>query len=328
MPSTNQEPQFKSIATSTPFKELRNVTYPRDPDALTITSLLTHLNPQISQLKSDLASIRDIVKSDVETELEQLVDVDEKIRSSEATLRVLYRTTLRNRRRNAGFTSCSREFDNLVNGVQDVSARVSELDSVVDKILDNLIDVDSRLPELERVFCHSHRVTDSSTGRAVNEEHYPLVFELLKRRYPQRFDVSEVQTNSGDVASYEDTTESDQMNVNTSNNNGGGDTITTVIKDNETGDGTPPVHEHQLSIKSEKDTEELSNSAIKPVMQKGPIVQKLLLPSFKGPESPSTLATLETASALGLVRPSSASTARVSIEAIQRQTDAMRAGDE
>ena len=264
------------------------------------------------------------MKSDVETELEQLVNVDEKIRSSEVTLRGLYRTILRNRRRNVGVPSCSREFDNLVNGVQCVSARVSELEGVVDKVLNNLIDVDSRLPELERVFCHGHgKATNLGTRKAVNEEHYPLVFELLQRRFPQRFCVSEPQTNSEDAASCEGVAESGLMHVTTSND-GNSDDITTVTKDNETENRIPQVHEQQPDIRSETDIEEPGNDTIVPPVQKEPIVSKLLLPSFKGPETPSTLATLETASALGLVRPGSTSSARVSIEAIQRRTDEMR----
>ena len=148
---------------------------------------------------------------------------------------------------------------------------------------------------------------------------------MWQRRFPHRFCVSEPQTNSGDAASCEGTVEPGLIDVTTSNNNGNnGDGITTVIKDNETGNGTSQVHEQQPDIKSETDIEEPGNDTIVPPAQKAPIVPKLLLPSFKGPETPSTLATLETASALGLVRPSSTSSARVSIEAIQRRTDEMR----
>lgn len=164
---------FNTIEAEGAYKELKAAAELPSHKQLNLRSIFEVMEQDVTRVKLDVASVFDAVNKDITFESVQMETVEAQLRKSAKKLQHIYDKVSSSRERNQRFTSSSEILQELSTGVEKLSSNLDSIKDTTDDILHNIVKIDARIPSKSRLL----------NGQVFNEQHYPLLFDLVRVKY-------------------------------------------------------------------------------------------------------------------------------------------------
>ncbi|CCE64736.1 hypothetical protein TPHA_0I02320 [Tetrapisispora phaffii CBS 4417] len=172
---------MKAIESSIPYKELKSIPQINLSKRLKLNNIFSEVAPEIKNVQNDIISIHSIIQKDIEMESNQINTVESQLKESLKKIRSLYRRTNEHR-------SCSDDAtfkpNKFFQKVENLEKTVDSLDSDIHKIIENLLNIDLKLSTKSKTL----------TKDSINNQHYPLLFEIIEKNYAQHLELSGISS--------------------------------------------------------------------------------------------------------------------------------------
>lgn len=191
---------FERIEGGEAFDELRRLSTIPSHKRLTLRAIHEALEDEINQVKDDISGIYRAIRNDIKLESGQMERVEHQLRKSMRKVDQIYDKIQTQRIENQDFKFNSRLVESFMSKVENMSSLCTEIDDTVDHIVTAFSQVDSRIPQKSRLF----------NGHLVNEQHYPLLFGLMRQKFGDQLatDVEESGLNDIELRASESETQS------------------------------------------------------------------------------------------------------------------------
>lgn len=176
-------PQFRLILNSEPFVALRReIQIPKHND-ITYYNIFKYMEPELQRVEDDIRQIFTIITNDVTSELKQAELLDRKLKSTCKHLRLSYSKVSRLRRKNAKYALLSDEpvsskhLFYVGQTTRKCEDELNDLGQLSDTIIKNIVAINN-------LFNEDNNVPILSLDN-LSEHQFPILFRLLKERYPE-----------------------------------------------------------------------------------------------------------------------------------------------
>lgn len=166
---------FKCIEGGDAYCELKRIVSVPNHKLLTLRSIFEATEQDLEHVKDDIASIFEAVKNDINLENVQMEAVEVQLKKSTKKLNHTYDKICDNRMRNQHFTASSELISRLKDRTTKLSSDLEGIDDSTAQILENIVKIDARFPKNRRLL----------NGQVFNEQHYPLLFGLMRNKFGQ-----------------------------------------------------------------------------------------------------------------------------------------------
>lgn len=170
-------PKFQSIIDSDAFRRLRSIDSVPNYKTLSWNSIFDASKEELDNVKKDIINSYAVVQKDVADETKQMELLEQHLKNSVKKVNYIYSSTLKTRKHNRGYEHSSKILDKLIHGVDALERNMETLTKNMDDIVECLVKTDSKLPTRSQLLS-----IDS-----LNQRHYPLLFDMIKRKYPDNF---------------------------------------------------------------------------------------------------------------------------------------------
>lgn len=172
--------RFSRIDGGEAFEELKRLSPIPSHKQLTLRSIYDALEEEVNQVKNDINGVYQAVRNDINLENEQMETVEHQLKKSVRKVNHIYDKVLANRTENDD-TSRGKMIERLLGDVDKIDGSFKEVDNTVDSILSMFSQIDAKIPQQNRLL----------NGQVFNEQHYPLLFGLIRQKFGDQFLIHE-----------------------------------------------------------------------------------------------------------------------------------------
>lgn len=172
---TRKKYQFATIKSSSSFKELRQLSPLPSSRELEQDAVFKVVAEEFKQVKLDITAINDKVCDDIETESHQTEQIARQLKGSVKKLDQSFKKVCK--AHNKHEIMINDQLTHLSSVSSTVKRSLASIEEVTRQVIINMEEVDSKLPGKHRLI----------NGQLFNEQHYPLLFELIHQKFPDKF---------------------------------------------------------------------------------------------------------------------------------------------
>lgn len=172
---TRKKYQFATIKSSSSFKELRQLSPLPSSRELEQDAVFKVVAEEFKQVKLDVTAINDKVCDDIETESHQTEQIARQLKGSVKKLDQSFKKVCK--AHNKHDIMINDQLAHLSSVSSTVKRSLASIEEVTRQVIINMEEVDSKLPGKHRLI----------NGQLFNQQHYPLLFELIHQKFPDKF---------------------------------------------------------------------------------------------------------------------------------------------
>lgn len=172
---TRKKYQFATIKSSSSFKELRQLSPLPSSRELEQDAVFKVVAEEFKQVKLDITAINDKVCDDIETESHQTEQIARQLKGSVKKLDQSFKKVCK--AHNKHEIMINDQLAHLSSVSSTVKRSLASIEEVTRQVIVNMEEVDSKLPGKHRLI----------NGQLFNQQHYPLLFELIHQKFPDKF---------------------------------------------------------------------------------------------------------------------------------------------
>lgn len=172
---TRKKYQFATIKSSSSFKELRQLSPLPSSRELEQDAVFKVVAEEFKQVKLDITAINDKVCDDIETESHQTEQIARQLKGSVKKLDQSFKKVCK--AHNKHEIMINDQLAHLSSVSSTVERSLASIEEVTRQVIMNMEEVDSKLPGKHRLI----------NGQLFNQQHYPLLFELIHQKFPDKF---------------------------------------------------------------------------------------------------------------------------------------------
>lgn len=166
---------FKTIEHDKSFEDLKEIPVIPSHRRLLEGSIFNAVGPNFKQLKEDVSSLYSVIQRDVSNENRQIGLVELQLKKSLKRVNHAYNEASVERDQNRAASYNSKLLGNFFDKEDKVQDSVNKIDTLVDDILNNIVQIDQKFPEKSQMLKED----------LVSKQHYPLLFQLLSEKFPK-----------------------------------------------------------------------------------------------------------------------------------------------
>lgn len=170
--------EFNSIENSYAYQELQNLQFKNLSKKLKLSDIFNKVEPEIRNVQNDVGSVYSIIQHDIDAELNQIDVVELQLKKSLKKINYSHSSSTESRSKsqtNTGNNNPQTKPNIFIKNVDNLEKSINGLKIKVDKVMTNLIEIDSQFPTKYQ----------SLTEEIINKQHYPLLFELIQNKHPE-----------------------------------------------------------------------------------------------------------------------------------------------
>lgn len=166
---------FKTIENDKYFEEIKEIPVIPNHRQLLEGSIFNAVQPDFKRLKEDISSLYSVIERDISNENRQIGLVELQLKKSLKRVNHAYNEAAVERNQNKAASYNSRLLGNFFAKEDKVQNSINEIDTLISGLLTNIVQIDHKFPEKSQMLKEN----------LVNEQHYPLLFQLLSEKFPK-----------------------------------------------------------------------------------------------------------------------------------------------
>lgn len=173
---------FKPIKSSNSYKQLDQLQNLPSSTNLRQDRLFGIVSHELKQVTSDVIKINNNILSEIDTELQQCEELHRKLKRSSEKIDEAYSSLIKQRGKYDSYFNKNLNLFHVTTTKTD--SNLILIKNITEEIISNFNQTNNSLPEKEQLI----------KAHTLNEQHYPLLFELLRKSFPEKFNEHDKQS--------------------------------------------------------------------------------------------------------------------------------------